>query len=76
MFECNREIVRSRLAKGCVMCTNTNSSNVVNVLDSNLGVIQTVVLCNRHTPYENQMKYVYDIGSLVGCIQSKFKKRT
>lgn len=76
LFMCERQGIPVRAKKGCVICTHTNSSNVESVLDSHLGIMQTVVLCNRHTPYENQMRYVHDLESLVVCIQNKFRKKT
>ena len=60
--------------KGCRICTHTNSSNSVHVLDSHLGAMQRITLCNRHMPYEHQLRYVHDIESLVVRIQKKFAK--
>ena len=72
---CARMLAAHRPLKGCVICSHTNSSNVTHILDSHIGVMQRVVLCNRHMPYEHQMRYVHDLDSLVARIQSKFRRR-
>ena len=63
-------------ARACVICGFSPSSlHTVPVLDSHLGVMQHVCLCNRHMPYEHQMKYVHDLGVLVKRIQNKYVKK-
>ena len=63
-------------ARACVICGFSPSSlNTVTVLDSRLGVMQHVRLCNRHMPYEHQMQYVHDLGVLVQWIQNKYVKK-
>lgn len=62
--------------RSCFVCTSAVSINTMPVLNSHIGVIHSVQLCSRHTPYEFQLKYVYDIDSLMFCIQNKFKKRS
>ena len=63
-------------ARACVICGFSPSSlHTVPVLDSHLGVMQHVRLCNRHMPYEHQMKYVHDLGVLVKRIQNKYVKK-
>ena len=68
------DIPRAR-ARSCVVCTCTASLNTVHVLDSQLGVMQRVTLCSRHTPYEHQMTFVHDIGALMQRIQQKFVRK-
>jgi hypothetical protein len=45
------------------------------VLDAQLGVMQSVTLCGRHTPYEHQMRFVHDLDALMQRIQHKFVRK-
>jgi len=74
---CSLSAQPQKPSRQCVICGYSNSSlTTVAVLDSHIGVMQYVRLCGRHTPYEHQMKFVHDLGSLVFRIQNKFKKKS
>lgn len=57
----------------CVICERNNNVSSMDVLDTAIGVIQNVSLCQRHTPYPFQMKFVCDLQSLMHAITNKYK---
>lgn len=59
----------------CILCERNNNVSSLDVLNVRLGVIQRVSLCQRHTPYPFQMKFVCDIESLMIAIFNKYKKQ-
>ena len=74
LSSCVKSAQEAVTQKGCTICTRTNSISRHLVLDSQIGVMQPVLLCSRHTPYSTEMKFVHDLGSLIRAIQSKYKK--
>lgn len=71
---CVKSTQELQTPKGCTICTRTNSISRHLVLDSQIGVMQSLLLCSRHTPFPTEMKFVHDLGSMVSAIQSKYKK--
>jgi hypothetical protein len=72
---CARADAPRARTRSCVVCTNTASLSTLRVLDSQLGVMQSVTLCSRHTPYEHQMRFVHDLDALMQRIQQKFVRK-
>lgn len=59
----------------CLLCDKSFQLKVFCVLDDRLGVMQTIALCSRHSPYTHQMKMVYNICTMVSAIKSKEASR-
>lgn len=71
---CHKRPEKTVTGRSCMICTSKVSINKIMVLDSRIGCMQQVTLCNRHTPYEHSQRYVHDIDSLIFQIQTKFKR--
>jgi hypothetical protein len=72
---CARDDAPRARTRSCVVCTATASLSTLRVLDAQLGVMQSVTLCGRHTPYEHQMRFVHDLDALMQRIQHKFVRK-
>lgn len=73
--KCENTAATVGFKKKCLICTSSVSINQIQVLDAAIGVIQTVMLCNRHTPYEHQQVYMHDLNCMMNLIQAKYKRR-
>ena len=55
----------------CVMCSRVCHVSTLNVLDSQLGVMQQLRLCNRHFPQQQHIPFIYNIASFYAIMQLK-----
>lgn len=63
-----------RSQNSCIVCERTQQVTCLQVLDDNIGVMQNVMLCNTHLPYEHSQRYIYNIPTLITAILNKRKK--
>jgi len=55
----------------CFICRKTMNIETFTLLDSKLGVIQTVHLCFKHRPWPHQMPYIHDLLSFREAVVQK-----
>ena len=59
----------------CILCKKNLNVNTFHVLDTGLGVMQSINLCLRHSPREYQMKYIYSLPALFDCLRKRHEAR-
>ena len=55
----------------CIICSRVCHVSTLKVLNSELGVMQELRLCNRHFPQQQHIPYIYDIASFYAIMQLK-----
>jgi hypothetical protein len=55
----------------CVICARVCHTMSLDVLDSELGVIHRLRLCNRHYPQQQHLPYIYNLQSFYAIMQLK-----
>ena len=60
---------KNNVTKHCIICYRTMNLSTIRILDKKLGVMQTVMLCNKHTPHHTKLPYAYDLVSLKRLIE-------
>jgi hypothetical protein len=59
----------------CILCKKNVNVNTFHVLDSKLGVMQSINLCLRHSPRDYQMKYIHSLHLLFECLRKRHEAR-
>jgi hypothetical protein len=59
----------------CLLCKRNVNLNMVEVLDTSLGIEHRMFLCNRHTPREYQLPYIHDLPALISCLKKRQETR-
>ena len=59
----------------CILCKRTMNVNRINILDTSLGIMQSIPLCSRHTPRDYQMLYMHSISELVQNVKQRQSAR-
>ena len=59
-----------RINTNCIFC-NRNNTEIMRVLDDELGLMQTLHLCKSHMPLEHQLPYIYNFETFLLALSHK-----
>jgi hypothetical protein len=58
----------------CTFCMRHNQLTMLPVLDEHIGVMQRVVLCSHHKPYDHMLPNIYNLDTLLSAMASKKRR--
>lgn len=60
--------------QSCAFCMRHNQLTVLSILDERIGVMQRVVLCSHHKPYDHMLPNIYNLDTLLSAIAAKKRR--
>ena len=61
----------ANISSMCVICSRVCHVSTIHVLNSELGIMQELRLCNRHFPQQQHIPYIYNLASFYAIMQLK-----